>query len=61
MNDPPGSGYGQTAGEKTMRIIVTGAGGFVGSALVARLAGERRLSDGGPRITETVAVDTALN
>ena len=44
-----------------MRVIVTGAGGFVGSALVERLASARQLSASGPKIAELVAVDSVLS
>ena len=40
-----------------MRIVVTGAGGFVGSALVARLVEEGRIHEGGPAVSGILAVD----
>lgn len=45
--------------EVDVRIAVTGAGGFVGSALVERLAAGRHGADGAP-IHEIVAVDARL-
>jgi len=43
-----------------LRIVVTGAGGFVGSALVERLSALDRLQAGGSDIAEIVAVDARL-
>lgn len=40
-----------------MRIIVTGAGGFIGQGVIDRLAAGGSLSPGGPAIDHLVAVD----
>ncbi|MBW8637599.1 NAD-dependent epimerase/dehydratase family protein [Hoeflea sp. WL0058] len=44
-----------------MRVVITGAGGFVGSALVERLATSGGLSPDKPGITELVAVDSVVS
>jgi nucleoside-diphosphate-sugar epimerase len=46
--------------EAGLRIAVTGAGGFVGGALVERLAASGRLGPDGAPIAEIVAIDARL-
>jgi len=44
-----------------LRILVTGAGGFVGGELVRTLLGRRRLADGGAAIGTIVAIDQRID
>jgi nucleoside-diphosphate-sugar epimerase len=51
---------GRKVREVNLRIAVTGAGGFVGSALIERLAASGRLGPDGAPISGIVAIDARL-